>query len=100
MSNHVSNNPLLGSIESSLKHGKTNGHFADTDLTSSAATLAAIETNKANLHVSQRNLPINTAKAVEIGVDLLGETVFEGEDIADITSEISGEWREGFPVSL
>lgn len=97
---HISDNPLLGAIESTNKQSLTAGLYVSADFTSESNILAQIEVNKANLHVSQRPLAIPAKRGIELAGDICTAGVLTGSDATDINDDIEGDWREGFPVSL
>lgn len=68
---HITDAVHAGSIESSINEAVRHNLVAATDMTSEATALAAIETNKAKLHITDRNRALTAKRAVELAPDLL-----------------------------
>lgn len=109
--NHVMDLPALGSIESSLRQaaGWSTPMVADADFaTDQATTLAAIATRNAaivnglrpDLYSQYRAV----RRAVELGFNLLGNTIMTGGSLSSIYTACeannSTTWKPGFGVAL
>ncbi len=88
---HVTDQPLAGSIEGSLKVGERNGLIVAGDLTSEAAALAAVDTKAAKKHVTDQALAIPVKDAVTKADDVLtGAT--SGGSLANIYAAVPGDF--------
>lgn len=98
MSIHVSNLPLAGSIESTIRQAETAGLIVDANLTSATAAKAAIDTAAGKINVSQRTLAIGAKKAVDLA-DTYVSGWSAGEDVSDLYDGVTGTWQAGFAVN-
>lgn len=97
---HVTELPLEGSIESSLRQAATLGIVADADFTTDlATTVAAIEARNVNLDVKLLPQKLAALSAVRQGFKSLGATVMI-TDLATIYAAVAGTWGPGFPVHV
>ena len=97
----VTDYPLVGSIESTIRMGATAGYIANADLATNLATiLANIETRSANVHVTQRPRVDALKAAISVGFAQLGATPFTGGALSDIYTAIPETWGEGYSLAL
>ncbi|HXG84762.1 MAG TPA: hypothetical protein VNI84_12130 [Pyrinomonadaceae bacterium] len=99
---HVSEFPLLGSVESVLRQGAALGIIADADLAGSeAAVIAAVEAKGAKLHVTYRPLVESIKKIIPFITRTTGNpALVTGGSLANIYAAAPGTWGHGFSVGL
>lgn len=95
---HVSQFPLEGSLESTLRQALTAGLIADADFaTDETTTLANIAARNAKAHVAMQPLLEKLYHAVKVGFRHLGATVMIS-DTATIFAETEETWGAGFAL--
>jgi hypothetical protein len=99
---HVSDIPLHGSIESTLRQGALDGVIVAGDLTSEAAAVAAVAADQAKAHVADKPRHESVKEAVKLLDRVEGSTALEtGASLDNVYTAVKGgDWPRGLSPAM